>query len=454
MSILDQLVNEIQQKHTNPTGTPSTPYVHGPNGLFGVSGGSRDVISSRVAGYGLASALPVSGSVSKYPLYPYLTGRNTASGSQAANKCDDAPTAGALLSGYQTAQFGLMQFATRELDLNIVGSVVNEGESVDLRFVNDPLVMQMGQIFPAVNGMDALQYGREVLTRFVEVGMDFQQLVSLQTYTGTGSSNQFKGLENLVITNPVDAQTGVTLTSLASDVRDFGDVDVTSQAGSAAIVGTIIDMYRNLKYNATTMGFLPATFAIVMTPQMFTNVTDVWACQNATFRCLPSTASLTVTADSNTRVAQDMRAGKFLWIDGERVPVIEDSWIPETDLGSNLFSSDIYILPMTVSGGRPVTYFEYFDYSRGTVQAIRDGMAQDTFWTDRGIYLTVKKPVQNWCTQWQMKTELRLRLETPMLAGRLQNVAMTLETHWRSPDTSSAYYVSSGNAGYAPPSFY
>src|SRR3990172_12507912 len=60
-------------KHTTPSGTPSTPYMHGPGGLFGVSGLERDVISTRISPEGLASALPVRMSTRTNPLYAYIT---------------------------------------------------------------------------------------------------------------------------------------------------------------------------------------------------------------------------------------------------------------------------------------------------------------------------------------------------------------------------------------------
>ena len=69
------------------------------------------------------------------------------------------------------------------------------------------------------------------------------------------------------------------------------------------------------------------------------------------------------------------------------------------------------------------TFFEYFDYSamNGVMQAIRDGMLQNEFWSDGGRYLwTTQRTL--WCVDWAAKIEPRLRLLTPHLAGRIQNV--------------------------------
>lgn len=459
MTIIEQLLKELQQvKHTAPSGTPVGPLIHGPNSLFGVPGIERDVISSRMTATGLASVLPAVGEVTKYPLYPYLTGRTAPVGDQPAEECGEAPVAGQLKTCLQTAQFGIYQFKTRELKINEVGALVNAGETTDLRFVNDPLAMQLGTIFPEVdNSVSALQLGREVLARFVDVGADFQDLLSKQIYVGTGLDNEFAGLELLVVRDHYDAKTGQVCDALRSDVRDFGDVNIATTTGAAEIVATMIDVYRNAQHNAQGMKLNPVRWVWVMRSQMFIELSDRWPCLFSTYRCIPenSNVSINVNTDEQMRMRLDMQQGSYLIIDGQRIEVIQDDFMAGDDLGENVFSSDIYMLPMTIRGGRPVLFWEYFDYSRGTVQAIRDGRLTSDFWTDRGLYLWHKKPPLNWCTQWQAKVEPRIRLETPQVAARIMNVAVGLDTHWRDPDPTSTYYLDGGNAdGYAVDTLY
>lgn len=448
-SLLEQLSKEIEEarKHTVPSGTPSGPLVHGPGGLFGVEGLERDVISSRLTPMGLASQLPAVGSITEYPLYAYISGRNQASGSQPESDCGNAPEAGNLLTCFQTAQFGIYQFRTRELNINSVGRIVNAGETTDLRYVNDPLAAQLGRIFPQVDNSDvALRLGREVLMRLVEVGFEFQEELSKQIYTGTGTGNEFPGLEVLVSETHYDAKTGTSCTSLASDVRDFGDVSISDAAGSSAIVTQLVSMYRFAKHSAKRMRLAPVQFAFVMQEQAFHEIADIWPCAYLTSRCGISNTSgrVFVNADEQVRLRIEMRQGEYLLIDDEPVPVITDDFLPEDDLGESVFSSDIYLLPLSIQGGRQTLYWEYIDYSRTALQAVRDGRLTDTFWTDRGQYLWVKQPPQNWCTVWQAKIEPRVRLEVPQVAGRLQNVAYSASKHYRSADPASAYYESAG----------
>lgn len=459
MSLLEQLSKEIEEarKHTSPSGTPVGPLVHGPGGLFGVEGLERDVISSRLTPMGLASQLPAMGTTTKYPLFPYLTGRGGATGSQPDADCDDAPVAGSMLTCLQTAQFGIYQFRTRELQINEVGATLNAGETTDLRYVNDPLAAQLGRIFPQIdNSATALQVGREVLMRLVEVGFEFQEILSKQIYTGTGTGNEFAGLELLVSETHYDAKTGTTCPSLASDVRDFGDVSISTSSGSSAIVSELVSMYRFAKHSAKRMRLTPVQFVFVMQEQVFHEIADIWPCAYLTSRCGidASNGRVFVNADEQVRLRIEMRQGEYLLIDDEPVPVITDDFLPEDDLGESVFSSDIYLLPLTINGGRQVLYWEYFDYSEGTIQAVRDGRLSDTFWTDRGQYLWVRQPQKNWCVTWQAKIEPRIRLETPQIAARLQNVAYSASKHYRSADPASAYYESSGTGARSTPTLY
>lgn len=461
MSILDQLVKELQtqQKHTYPAGVHSNPNVHGPNGLFGVSGLERDVISSRVTGKGLASVLPAVGDVKKYPLYPYVTGKTASSGSQVTSSCDYAPTAGNLTTCMQTAQFGLYQFRTRELELDTVGALVDAGERTDLMFVNDPLAQQMGEIwFNIPNRNLALQVGREVLQRFVELGLEFEEELSRQTYSGTGVDNEFWGLELLVTETHYDAKTGLACDSLASDVRDFGDVDISTSAGAAALVAQLVDMYRGRKYLAERMGLDPVQFAFVMRDQVFTEVSDIWPCAFMTSGCVPtnSNVSVNINTDEQIRMRVDMQTNKYLPIDGSRVAVITDVYLPETDLGGNVFSSDIYLLPMRYRNNRPGIWWEYFDYNAGVNQALIDGRMTNFFWIDSGRYLVAKLAPKVFCTQYQVKIEPRLRLEVPQLAGRLMSVGYSLLNHWPDPGNSGLYSIGADgvSTGYNIPNLY
>jgi len=155
-----------------------------------------------------------------------------------------------------------------------------------------------------------------------------------------------------------------------------------------------------------------------------------------------------------------MRNGEYLIIDGMKIPVIIDSFIEEESSGdqgqidAGCFASDIYIVPLTIQGGRPVTFFHYFDYSKGPMQAVSDGHVSSYFWTDGGRYLWHAKPPVNWCIQHIAKVEPRIILLTPQIAGRLTNVQYCPLQHERDAHPDDDYFVDGGVTERTSPSHY
>lgn len=470
MSILEQLVNEvnvmqgkapISLKHNFPSGTPSTPYLHGPGGLFGVAGIERDVFSTHVNAAGLASVLPVEATTLTTPLFGYITGFQAATGSQpdpTTDPCGEAPVVGAIKNCIQTARFGKRQFKTRELEINHLGKRINRGEFMDLRVVNSPLVGQLANsIFGSLPPQDALLAGQDLMARFLEVGVAFQRDLGQELYTGTGLGADFPGLETLVGTNKVDTETGTDCPSLDSDVKDFNYSCIGDPAAANDIVRVLTTMWRFLGHNASSMNFGETKWVFVMNKTLFTEVTDVWPCAYNTFRCQSgfeaeaNALAINVDGAAQRAFSDEMRNGSFLRVDGVDVPVIIDDFIPEESadtLGANLvngqFASDIYLIPMTVRGGMPVTFWQTFDYQAQTLNAIGQGRLTTDFWTDGGRFLWHKKPPLNWCVQWQVKIEPRVILRTPHLAGRLQNVCYEPLQHFRDPVPDDYYFVDGG----------
>lgn len=478
MGILDQLLAELQDKtnpiqsrykHTTPTGTPSTPYMHGQNGLFGVSGLERDVISTVLQARGLASMLPVRGTIDTSPLFPYITGFLSSTGDVADGVCDDGPVAGAIKNCIQTAQFGRYTYRTRELELNRLGQRVNRGEFLDLRVLNSPLFERASNLVaPNVPGNPELV--RDVLERFMELGIDFQNTFMRQLYTGNPANNsagggyrEFPGLDILIGTNKVDALTGQACPSLYSDIKDFNYAKVD---GDTSLLNVLSYMMHFLKHTGSRTNMNPVEWVFVMRPALFWEITAIWACAYLTYRCsvkdsvdIDPVPSVDV-ADA-IRLRDDMRNGSYLLIDGVRYPVIEDDGIVEETAGDNAnidegcFASDIYVIPLSVRGGLQVTYWEYLDYSRGAMIGAADGnYSPGDFWTDGGIYLWHKKPPLNWCVQWTAKTEPRVLLLTPHLAGRVTNVQYCPLQHPRDSIKDDPYFIDGGVTSRTGSTFY
>lgn len=447
-------------KHDLDAGfTLSTNYMHGPSGIFGTAGADRDVFSTRVVPRGLLSVMPSMGTTDTNPITYYLTGITAQSGSEPDAPCETCIKAGNLKSCRQGTTFGLICRETDELDLSSVGQTVNRGEFMDLRLVNDPLLNNAPLWTPGSVPKNFQQVlNREVLAKWLTLGAAFENTLANLVFTGTPANNvgtgyaEYLGLESLVATGHTDIIDGTSCPSLDSDIKDMNYLSIEDNA--ATIFAYMTMVYRYVKHNAETMGFMPVQWAWVIKDSLFRKLADYWPCVYSSFRCNATANDVTNNTDAMAmrRMSDDLYNGRYLLIDGVRVPVILDDAIPyekNGDAGSVLpagtFASDIYLLPLTVIGGRQVLFMEYFDYSAagGVMQAVMDGRLTNEYWTDGGRWLWTTRRT-DWCVIWKAKIQPRLRLLTPQLAGRLQNIVWTPIQMFREPFNDQGYFVNGG----------
>lgn len=460
----------VQQKAGLSGSAGVGPYNHGYGGLFGVAGLERDVISTRVHPIGLASELPSRGSVVTNPIFPYITGFNAPTGANPNGPCDDAPEAGPMMTCFQTAQFGLVSYQTRTMDISMQGRQMNRGEFLDLRVMNDPLLDTPNDITtPNVAGAPSLL--SDVLQRFVEVGISFQNKLMPMLYSGNPANNtggggykEFPGLDILIGTSKVDALTGTTCPTLNSDVKDFKYGRVDTAPADVNIVNTLSMMMRYLGYTADATNLGPVTWSIVMRPELWWELSAVWPCSYFTSRCMAmsNSSAVIVEASEQIKMRDDMRNNMYLLIDGIRYEVILDTGIPvesnttQNKVTSGCFASAIYIVPRTFRNGLAATYWEYVDYQRTAMTALQQapGGAALSYWTDGGRYLWHKQPEINWCIRWIGRVEPRVILPVPHLAGKLLNVQYCSMQNVRQPFPTDPYFVGGGVSGRYGPSLY
>jgi hypothetical protein len=463
LKAIDSLAS-VRYKHD--LGTPislTTNLMHGQGGIFGFPGIDRDVFATRVKPRGLMQILPASGSIYTQPLVAYLTGfTDDQAGSEKNNVCDVPLAAGQMKSCLQGALFGRYERKTEQFEINQALNLMNRGEMIDLRLVNDPL-LENGLSVPSGIPKDAAAaLNRQVLALWMNLGIALERLLGPQVYTGTPANNtvnggyqEFHGLETLVGTGKIDVITSTACKALDSDLRNFGYKRIDSNA--SALFAVLTSMVRNINDIASRTGLDPVTHAFTMRRNLFDDLADVWPCAYATYRCAAggvtdaTITQLVVDSGAQRQMAEDMRNGKYLIIDGVKIPVIIDDFIPEdsqtnnANLQSGCFASDIYYLPLTVRGGIVSLFFEYYNFAQtnGVMQAIADGHLTDDYWTDGGRYLWTKQRT-GWCVEWWAMIKPRLRLLTPHLAGRVQNVAYCPSLHFREDVPSSPYFFDGG----------
>jgi hypothetical protein len=456
------LRNEVE-KHDLPSGfTLTTNFMHGVNGVFGGAGISQDIFSTRIKPRGILGMLPAFGARDTHPLVGFLTGFTTGDGSASYQDapCDDPPTAGNIKSCKIGSAFGRFMAATDPLQMDRIGEIINRGEFTDLRVVNDP-ILDSSLIVPNAMSPSATRAIRqEVLARFLALGAYFEQVLCPMVWEGDTSNNsdndgyqEFMGFQNLVKTGHTDVTTGASCPSLDADVKDANYTKVEDNA--AWIFHLMTTMYRYVLFNAQRMGFMPVNWAWVMPDSLFRTLTDYWPCVYASYRCNATDNDLSNSTDAlqMRQMSDQMYTGHYLLIDGVRVPVVTDDCMPidtnttDANVPNPCMASDIYLIPFTVQGGRPVTYFEYFDFNgpNGVSEAVAAGWASsDIMVADGGRFLITKSRTYT-CMQWEALIKLRLRLLTPMLSGRIQNVLYCPLQMTRQPFPDQNYFVDGGN---------
>lgn len=468
-SLLDALAERqaVKQKGVgykhDAGGTPiASGYFHGPGGLLSYPGTDPEVFHTIVGNKGIIGQLPTKPSLYTDPTFTILTGVQGDTGSEKTTLCGDPPYGGLTKGCIVTAPFGRYERATRELELNRLGQRVDRSDPVDLRVVGSPI--NANSIFGAGPGNPAMPgdlLTNEVTKFLFERAVSFHRLLSNQMWIGspvnnaaTGAYKEFLGFQGLVNTGFVDAISGTACPSLDSDVKNFNYAQV--HASGPALVDSLTSMMRYLKSLASRTGVDPVRWVFVMRESAFDQVARAWPCSYLTYRCQVTTdQELVVNGTDQVAMRDAMIQGKYLLIDGTKFEVVIDDGIPENtaahpNVGESCFSSDIYIIPMSVLGGRAVTYMEYFQYAN---PSIRSALGNLILGEIEGAFITWPRQT-NQCVVFNAKVEPRLLLRTPWLAGRLQNVQYCPLQHERDPFPDDPYFVDGGQTGRPGPSLW
>lgn len=443
------------------------PFMHGFGGLFNLPGVEKPVISTRIDPMGIFAELPAFDSVYTHPEYLYITGFGGATGDVKQTACDDAPVAGAIRNCTQTARFGHYAFSTQPVALNRLGRLRNRAEPTDLRLLNDPFIRALGRLgmpgtsleggdTPFFDGTAAGEMG----TRMLAVGQEFSDTLIRQVYIGNqnnsvgvdGAYAELAGFDTLIGTTKVDARTGTPCNQLDSDIKNFNYGNI-SAGGGGDIINIISYLVWTRKSIASRTNMGTVRWAFTMRDGLFHELSKIWPCAYMAYRCQAqdnNQVQAVLSLDAQTKMRDDMYTGRYLLIDGERYPVIIDDGIEEENradnaaIGITCFASDIYFIPLTVKGGVPVTFLEYFDYGKNGMPGVRRARYTDAFWTDSGAFLWIRKPNNNGCVQLQAEIDLRLVMLTPHLAGRVTNVQYCPLQHTPDAVRDDMYYDNSG----------
>lgn len=449
------ILAQLSQKemHTKaPAAQGTFTELHGMGSLFGSQSVERDVITSHMNPMaGLMSVIPLLPTVSEDPRFAALTGYTATNGSEPATPCADAP-AGYVKACNLTAQLGRVQRDTQTIDWDKVALRRNRGDFSDL--------ILRGQVLGMTNLSPLNAAGNDILnvvtlSEMVIAAVNMERLLVRHVWQGNPANNnagggykEMPGLDRQIATGQVDADTNTACPGLDSDVKNFAYDDVGGTGRDIVEYLSMLEFYLN--HNANQMGLDPVMWAIVMRPELWFELSAVWPCRYLSNRCATSTGSNPIVINDNVNVsARDaMRNGKYIDINGNRYPVILDVGIFEhnninnANLNPAQYASTIYMVPLTITGGFPVLYREHLDYRAGARDAsmLR---GKENFWTDSGVYSWAYEETK-WCYKLSVKSEQRVILRTPHLAGRIDAVKYEPLQHVRSPFPDSPYFYDGG----------
>lgn len=473
-AVAQYLVQAMQQQNPQDaafkavSGTPNTNYAHGVGGLFSDPALERDIYSAIIAApfSGLQHALPVRGTTVENPLDGIITGVTDTTGSEPNGVCDDPPTAGLVKLCEHAFVLGRFSRQTPVYDISRGTRFANRGEHRDFQIFGGPASASgnMGGFAPQSLPLELrnaanTEVGKIMLAYVVAWARDFARKI----YTGNpatgntagGGHKEFYGLNILINTGYRDAVTGTACPAADSIVRNY---NAQVRANPSGIVEAVTSTYFELMTKAAMANLAPVEWVLTMPLSLFYELTRIWPCSYLTDGCtLTTNQTAFVDTGDQVRMRDEMRGdlnkreGQFLWILGRKVPVVLDDAIPLAGGANGIYTASMYFVPLTVLGGQPVTYLEYMDYNAiGVEDGIR-AMAPTGFFriTDNGRFLMVVKAPNNLCVQIYGLTEPRLKLLTPYLAARIDNIGFAVLPNMASgfPDQPS-FFRDGGRTNY------
>lgn len=450
--------------------TPAGDFVHGPTGILSFPGQRQDVLNAMISPIGLQGLLERQYRVSAYAneVYPILTGQTASTGTEPTQACEDGTQPGNLKMCNTTFSFGRIVKDSQVLQADRPGLLVNRGEFRDQRLIGNPLTNISRPAEIDLSAALRNEGDKKLFELYNAYVRDYAHLLYDGNPANTVGSTgyiEYRGLDLIINTGYQDVVFGGACQAADSVLVSFGDSPVTGNENQ--IVTDIVETYAYLDYLAERTGLKPVEYVLSMRYSLYRLLSQIWPCVYMTYRCVIQSANSTnfVSAEMQVKMRDDMRNGIFdgrdvgmpyLLIDGKAIPVVIDDSIDETALGSNLFESQIYYVPLTVKG-RPSTYLEYFDLNApgGMADVVEQWAPNDFKILGDGRFWLHRKPPTNECLQIRLGTRPRLIMEAPFLAARLFNLRYSPPLfHERSPFPDDPYFVNGGNVAIGEPYFY
>lgn len=438
LSVLEKAgVLSIGAKHDTSSATPSAQALNGPFpgnsaqfGVFSGAGVRPGSFSALARVESLLRVLPFYRSLNYNELIEIMTGVTEGSGNNATGSCATAPKAGDFKVMRQNSTFGIIHEGTKVDDITQAG-MRRDYADVDREIYN--LAAGDMPLLPQVPGIDGMGAATSRLrASMFTLGIDIERNASRAAWSGSagtedntyrGIARQWAGIENLVKTGYTDSVSGIVAPAADSMVKSFNALITGNDANSRNFVTGLVDLVYSLIARAEELQIPGVQWALVMRRDLFREVAKQVAADLPNYTSSGTTSSpMMRNAESIQMAFVDMFNGNYLPVDGARVPVITDNSIPRETLANNYYKSDIFMLPLT-GLGRPLLYAQYFDMGNPVAEELATGFGieGDSRVINNGLYRVFKR-VTKGCVEYDVFARLRVILEAPFLAGRLDDV--------------------------------
>jgi hypothetical protein len=460
LSDLKGLFNVVQ-KNDPSSATPNAQYLHGqfpgnPNqyGLFSDPGVRPERFSARPNPRSLAKLLRPMKSDYINEKLEIVTGQTAGSTTNASGWCADGALPGVLKTCQQIYTYGKYKARTSLAPIQTIGQLRTRadipGQILNTPPLENPLMPEMMYRLTDDRSQEQLAW--------YTLGNQFQISFENEIWKGVaGTDTSIPGwwtdmasLDSQIKTGYADAVSLLPCPAADSQVVSW-NADIAATVSGRNIMQAMTDMFYAAQDTADIVGMSGTRFFWAMRKEQFRALTEVWSCQYATYRCQTGTAGqpfVNQVVDTN-RLRLEMVQGQYLLIDGMPVPVVFSDGITIQQLAGGaqrVLRSDIYLLPVEWNG-RPLLNMEFFNMGNQYAREYAALVYNDALFLNNGMYVATKNS-RNGCIEFEINAMFRIVLETPFLAGRIDDVSFTYQAQTRTADPAVSFLYVDGGTSY------
>lgn len=442
----------VGQKHDS-VGTPGNNY-YGPGGPLSYTMARPDVYSALIQPRSFISSLPIVPSRIINEVTQILTGQTAGTGENPTSVCGDPPSPGRLKFCKVNNPYG--QFFIKSNTVEVTGLGLYDAHGVmpiqvrNYSQGNDPLI-------PDPLRTAGVDFASETALRLYELGTQLQRIMAQIEVDGDSSLapastelgwiREYDGLSRQIRDGITDIS-GVTCPAADSLVVNWGTV-VGGEVNGLTFPQLLHDVYYSRQQLARKVGMQGTVWAWVMDERLFRQVAFLFACTYAYARCGDATDANPIgrSAAELERRFVEMQNGQYLLIAGIPVPVMFTSGAELDDSTSPIEGGRVFLVPMGWNGA-PLTYLPYAPLTPDMQQWNALGNTTARFTTNGGLYHMAMRS-NGFCDELLATGRLRMQVDAPFLAARIDDIDFNSYLGYRSFDVNSSSFLNGGVTAYS-----